>query len=291
MNREGDSKRHLSSAGVEWTSGMNHPLTPQELEASVPQPSGADFEVERILTPEESEAISRLVAYFQSYGLLMDANQKLEGVAIKQDTDDWTEIMHGGGMWNPELGKISTSHNAPLGTIAHEYIHALSRNKIHGSNLRDRKVHRSGLETGVDDNEQGSHSFFNLLNETITDEIVVRALGVSGEEHRPRQRALLSQIITSLAEAETSSFGSKEEVWKEFLSSYVNGFTSTLKKAIRDAFGLNALRILALAHEHDFDDDENSWNLMLKFFSKNLSGAERDTVSQLLLDKVTGRSK
>jgi|GEM_PF-1580511 len=289
----GNKGKHVSPAGVEWSTGAKSGAAPQEFHQRTQEEGvhGMTFLRERPLTPEEEEARQKVVSYLQSYGLLSNAEQSIKGLVVMRDTDGWTRIMHGGGLWSPEFDRLTIDTEAPLEDVAHEHVHAFSRNSVHKSNVEGRKAYRMGLERGVMDDEI-DRSFFNLLNETITDEIAIRALDVIGENNRPRERQFLQNLIRAMVEKGNKELDTEDKVWKEFLLSYMNGITPALKKSLRDTFGSDALRILAYAHEHDFDEaDEGLWGALSQFFSNSISEQERKSVGDFLLGKLNARSK
>lgn len=250
-SRESGGKRHISEAGVEWVVGEESPFEPEALMRLL---AAENFFSSQKLVPAErreraAEILERVKVYLSAQGISRDTLKKLDSVTI-QASNSFIDTMAGGGAWNPVVGSIQIG-DVGNAIIAHEVSHAAGRNKYFASRRNQDHsnasspvvIRRSGLETATPE-----HRFFSFLNEILTDEIAVRALGQSKEGPHTQGRAFLNKILKSVASSEKKRNGkltTTDKVWVSLLQSYFQGWSPDLKHAITNAFGKDALKILA----------------------------------------------
>lgn len=258
MSSEGlndrNKARFTSPAGVEWSANKRTGVSAEE---AYNLPAHAEMRASLAAGGELSDQENAELAamkikvrdYLVSQGIDTDTADKVLRVRTGRTSPD--RIVFTSGMWHPLTERLSVITTRKELRSAHELVHAVSENKVH---LQDNVAGaeplvatRIGLESRIE--IQGKlRSFFNQLNEAITNEVALRALG-RGDEEVGDWMKLFRTMMTSIGRGEMSRGGElndADKVRTAFLHSVVYGWDGDLKKAIRNTFGPDALKILAL---------------------------------------------
>ncbi|MBX9765086.1 hypothetical protein K2X83_00390 [Patescibacteria group bacterium] len=272
-----ESRRHFSSAGVEWVVGSTIPLNSRELEQMKEEVS---FDGRKEISLKElthvQVTLQKVKRYLGSQGISESYLNKLDGVRVVE-IHDVLDLWGIGAAWIPEHGVIHAPDQKkarPL--LAHEAVHALGKNRITASNKNPANqvrevvavpvIRRSGLETRT----IRETPLFHFLNEVITDEVAIRALNEGRKGPHREKRAFFNEIMRAVAKNEKKIKGvltTQDTVWRAFLLSYFEGWDPSLKKAIVGTFGPEALKILAKLHPNHLLFDANR-----KYAQDNLPG-------------------